>query len=298
MPDVQNELERVAELIEGEDSTGLQRSRAVCREITTNAGSSFAVGIRLTPGRCRHDMHALYAWMRLADDAADASAAARDRTRVLDRFASLTERVLAGDAPTRGIWPALAVAVEASGLEAEWLRALLVGVQQDLESIAFEHEAELEQYCDRVAGNVGRCCVAIWRVRSGVDRAAALDMAGRRGRAFQLINIARDLDEDAQAGRRYVPVERMQRLGADASAPQVRHDLVCQAQDLLESTGPLDAMVRRDAAPALWAMTRAYSMIAHRLRVVGAGAALGSGAKLGIAAGAIGRRVLAAGRLA
>ncbi len=277
---------------------GLPASRAWCREITARAGSSFAVGIRLTPARCRDAMHALYAWMRLADDAADADAPAANRAVVLDRYEALTRAMLAGDGPDGSVWPALADAVARHGLEPAWFEALLDGVRQDLEPLAFEREDELSRYCDRVAGNVGRCCVAIWGVRDGVDRAAALELAGMRGRAFQLINIARDLEPDARDGRRYVPRERLDRVGVSEIGDAMRADLVREAMDLLERGAALEGMVRADAGPALWAMTRAYTLIAHRLRGPGGNVSLGSGAKLGIAAGALGRRVLVAGRLA
>lgn len=298
MAETSYELGRVEALIEGGTGVDVAASRGFCRSITANAGSSFGVGIRLTPSRCRDGMHALYAWMRLADDAADADAPAEEREAVLDRFAELTDLALAGKPRAVGVWPAVSAAVEAYGLEGDWLRALLAGVRQDLEAIAFERDAELAEYCDRVAGNVGRCCVAIWGVRGGAHRAGALALAGMRGRAFQLINIARDLEEDARAGRRYVPGERLSRLGVSLGDRAVREDLLREGLDLLESSRPLEGMVRRDAGPALWAMTRAYTLIAHRLRGPGGNVSLGSGAKLGIAAGALGRRVLAAGRLA
>ena len=298
MAETSHELERVEALIEGGARVGLAGSLVACRAITAGAGSSFGVGIRLTPARCRDGMHALYAWMRLADDAADADAPAAQRSLVLDRFAALTESAVCGQAADRGVWPAVAEAVRAHGLEAAWLRALLEGVRQDLEPIAFERDSELAEYCDRVAGNVGRCCVAIWGVRSQRDRGEALELAGMRGRAFQLINIARDIEEDAQAGRRYVPDERLCRLGVGHGDEAAREDLLCEGLDLLESSRALEGMVRRDAGPALWAMTRAYTLIAHRLRRAGGNVSLGSGAKLGIAAGALGRRVLVAGRLA
>ena len=243
-------------------------------------------------------MHALYAWMRLADDAADADAPAATRGALLDRFAELTEGALRGEPEARGIWQAVASAVVAHELDAAWLRALLAGVRQDLAPIAFERERELAEYCDRVAGNVGRCCVAIWGVVDGVHRPGALALAGMRGRAFQLINIARDIEEDMRAGRRYVPGERLRTLDAELGDAATREDLLREGLALLESSRPLDGMVRRDARPALWAMTRAYTLIAHRLHGASGGASLGSGAKLGIAAGALGRRVLAAGRLA
>ena len=298
MAETSYQLERVEALIEGGEPVDLAGSRALCREITSRAGSSFGVGIRLTPSRCRDGMHALYAWMRLADDAADAEAPADRRRGLLDRFEQLTEAALRGEPEARSVWPAVAGAVREHGLDGDWLRALLAGVRQDLEPIAFEREAELAEYCDRVAGNVGRCCVAIWGVRDGAHREGALALAGMRGRAFQLINIARDIEEDARAGRRYVPSERLGRLAVCVDDRAVRDDLLREGMDLLESSRPLEGLVRRDAGPALWAMTRAYTLIAHRLRGPGGSVTLGSGAKLGIAAGAIGRRVLAAGRLA
>ena len=246
-------------------------------------------------------MHAVYAWMRLADDAADAAAGADERGGLLDRFEALTRRSLAGDAPARSIWPAFSDAVRTHGLDRSWLEGLLEGVRQDVGPIAFTHEHELRAYCDRVAGNVGRCCVAIWGVRGGMDQGRAFELAGLRGRAFQLVNIARDIEADARAGRRYVPDERLARLGVvpgHAHDDRVRDDLLREAKDLLEQSAPLAGMVRADATPALWAMTRAYTLVAHRLGRRAKPATLGGGAKVGIALGAIGRRVLAAGRLA
>lgn len=296
MAEDQNELERLAELIDA-DRCDLAESAARCREITARAGSSFGVGIRLTPARCRSAMHAIYAWMRLADDAADATAPAASRAAVLEKLEQRTRDAFAGNAGG-GIWPSFARAAAAHELEPAWFDSFLQGVRADLDTVELDTEEQLDAYCDRVAGNVGRCCVAIWGVRDAAERDDACQLAGMRGRALQRINIARDLEEDARAGRRYVPSERLDRLGASPTDPRVRDDLLREAMDMLDASTPLDAMVRRDAGPALWAMTRAYRMVARRLGRAGASSSLGGGAKLTIAAGAIGRRVLAAGRLA
>lgn len=242
-------------------------------------------------------MHAIYAWMRLADDAADLEAPTQDRAAVLERFEQRSRDAFAGDAGG-GIWPAFAVAVKECDLRPAWFESFLMGVRADLEPVEFDTDDELDAYCDRVAGNVGRCCVAIWGVRDGADRDHACDLAGMRGRALQRINIARDLEEDARAGRRYVPAERLGQLDAGPTDPRVRDDLLREAVDMLDASAPLEVLVRRDAGPALWAMTRAYRLVARRLSRAGGSSSLSGGAKLGIAAGAIGRRVLAAGRLA
>jgi phytoene synthase len=291
-----DQLARIESLIGG-DRVDLASSLARCRRITAGAGSSFGVGIRLTPARCRDSMHAIYAWMRLADDAADATAPVETRARVLECFERLTERALAGEAEG-SIWPAFAHAARANGLDASWFASFLEGMRADLGPVRLESDADLDTYCDRVAGNVGRCCVAIWGLRRGVHAEKAYELAGLRGRALQRINIARDLDEDARAGRCYVPRALTERLGAQPTDRAVRSALLREAADQLEASAALDGMVRRDAGPALWAMTRAYRLIARRLDEPGVASSLGGTAKLGIAAGAIGRRVLAVGRLA
>lgn len=296
MAEDQKELESLAAMIDA-DRCDLAESVAKCREITSRAGSSFGVGIRLTPARCRDAMHAIYAWMRLADDAADASAHPASRAAVLNRLEQRTRDAFAGDVGG-SIWPAFARATAAHDLEPAWFESFLEGVRADLGTVELETDEQLDGYCDRVAGNVGRCCVAIWGVRDAAEREQACELAGVRGRALQRINIARDLEEDARAGRRYVPRERLDRLGASPTDPRVRVDLLREAVDMLDASVPLESMVRRDAGPALWAMTRAYRMVARRLGRAGASGSLGGGAKLTIAAGAIGRRVLAAGRLA
>lgn len=296
MAEHKHELERLAALIDA-DPCDVTSSVACCKLITAQAGSSFGVGIRLTPARCRDAMHAVYAWMRLADDAADLHAEADERAALLDRFEARSLSAFAGN-PGGGIWPAFALAVEQCDLRPAWFDSFLEGVRADLESVEFDTDEELDAYCDRVAGNVGRCCVAIWGVRAGVDRDEACDLAGVRGRALQRINIARDLEEDALAGRRYVPAERLRRLDAGPTDPRVRDDLLREAIDMLDASASLESLVRRDAGPALWAMTRAYRLVARRLGRAGGSSSLSGGAKLGIAAGAIGRRVLVAGRLA
>ncbi|MEQ9095188.1 MAG: phytoene/squalene synthase family protein [Phycisphaerales bacterium] len=296
MAESPSQFDHISTLIDGVEAD-LTTSTMFCRQITAQAGSSFAVGIRLTPARCRDAMHAVYAWMRLADDIADAQAPAGQRAAMLDRFEARTEAAFSGE-PGGAIWPAFARAAAEHQFKMAWFESFLQGVRTDLHTVKFETDEQLEAYCDRVAGNVGRCCVAIWGMRRQAEFDRACDLAGLRGRALQRINIARDLEEDARADRRYVPTERLSRLGAGPMDARVRDDLVREAMDMLDESGPLEGMIRKDAGPALWAMTRAYRLVARRLGQAGASPSLGGRAKLGIAAGALGRRVLAAGRLA
>ncbi|GIW73605.1 MAG: hypothetical protein KatS3mg103_0127 [Phycisphaerales bacterium] len=299
-------IERFGALIEGARPTTLHASQALCRDVTRRAGSSFAIGILLTPRRSRPAMHAVYAWMRLADDVADAPWPIERRRSLLDRFESQTERALAGRPAEGGPWPALVWAMERHELEPAWFRGLLAGVRQDLEPTPLATLGDLHTYCDRVAGNVGRCCVAIWGLRPGWNRDEALDLAGRRGRALQLVNIARDLQADARVGRRYVPDEVLAELDAGPTDRRVRAWLVERALREIDRTSPLEAAVRPQARPALWAMTRAYLVLGRRLlaegardgRVASAQAdrlSLGLRAKAAIALGAVGRGLLGIG---
>lgn len=281
-----------------EPSPSLAESYAVCRRVTAGSGTSFAIGIRLTPARCRPAMTAIYAWMRLADDAADADAPADDRRAVLDAFEFDTRGTLAGTPPDRSLWPAVAEAVREHQIEPAWLLGLIAGVRQDVGLVDLDTDGQLMAYCDRVAGNVGRCCTAIWGLRPGVSRDAALELAALRGRGFQLINIARDLESDLAAGRRYLPRERLARLGIDPTSADgvraARADLAAAAEAMLAESAPLDGLIRRDARAATWAMTSAYGAILGRLRRQRP-PRLTAASKLRVAIGALARRVLPAG---
>lgn len=187
-------------------------SFAYCHEVTSRANSSFPLAFRLLPVPKRRAMDALYAFMRVTDDLADApgeSAAKRDD---LVRWRASLVAALAGR-PSHPVHPALAETVTRYAIPARYLHDVIDGVAADLDAVRFATFADLYPYCYRVASAVGLACVPVWGVRPGATLAEAAGPAEAAGIAFQLTNILRDLGEDAARGRVYLPEDDLGRFG-------------------------------------------------------------------------------------
>jgi squalene synthase HpnD len=171
--------------------------------IVRAAGTSFYRGMRVLPPDRRHAMYAIYAFCRMVDDIADEAGAFADK---LPELTAWRERVAAlyrgqSDGPVTRI---LAVAVARFDLHQTDFLAVIDGMQMDAETtIVAPDLATLDLYCDRVAAAVGRLSVRAF----GDASHAADQVAHSLGRALQLTNILRDLREDAERGRLYLPRE-------------------------------------------------------------------------------------------
>jgi phytoene synthase len=191
----------------------MRASYRSCREICRRAGSNFTLSFLLLPPAKRRAMEALYAFMRHTDDLADRAEPAVVRAEALSRWRAALEAALRNHpCPVRhddswppeaeALLPALADTVARFQIPVEHLRSVIDGVEMDLWPRRYETFAELETYCRRVASAVGLACVHIWGFRGE----AALEPAARCGIALQLTNILRDLGEDAQNDRVYLPL--------------------------------------------------------------------------------------------
>ena len=185
-------------------------------------------------------MHALYAFMRhsddIADDPADDRQPGRSPRELLREWRGALERALSGggtvdelDPCGRAILPAVAQTVREFQIPPESLLAVLDGVEMDLEPRVYATFDELAVYCQRVASAVGLACMHIWGFRCGnlvepnpsADQDGSAPGPGRSaGLALQLTNILRDLSEDAQRGRVYVPLEDINACGYSAGELQ------------------------------------------------------------------------------
>jgi len=179
---------------------------AYCAEVTRRSGSSFGVAFRLLPPERRAALNAVYAFCRFVDDVAD-DAAARDPAALLARWREELDAVYAG-APGHPIGVALADAVRRFSLDRRHFDDLITGVETDLVRRRYETFEELADYCYRVASTVGLLCVEIF----GYGQPSARDYARDLGIAFQLTNILRDVREDAERGRIYLPLEDLRRF--------------------------------------------------------------------------------------
>jgi phytoene synthase len=168
------------------------------------ASSSFYTAMRILPRSRREAMYAVYAFCRAIDDVADSSESCADRARKLQVWRTEVDALFNGQPPER--LSALAASVRAFALRPDDFHAVIDGMMMDVNGDTRAPDwATLDLYCDRVASAVGRISVRIF----GVDSQHGEALAYHLGRALQLTNILRDLDEDAILGRLYLPREAL-----------------------------------------------------------------------------------------
>jgi presqualene diphosphate synthase len=193
------------------------------------ARSSFYAGMRVLPKRERAAMYAIYAFARAVDDVADDLAGDRaSRAAALDRWRAEIGALYRGD--DGGGAAFLAGPIRRFGLRQADFDAVIDGMAMDVaRDIRWPSHTELDLYCDRVASAVGRLSVKVF----GMEEAPGLALAHHLGRALQLTNILRDIDEDAAIGRVYLPREAIEAAGirvgdVDAVVNDPRIDQVAQ----------------------------------------------------------------------
>jgi len=232
--------------------------------------SSFYAAMRVLPSPRREEMFAIYAFCRAVDDVADGQGDHASRTAALESWRVDIGALFGGAAPAR--LADLVAPVRTFALARQDFMAVIDGVAMDACCDIVAPEAVmLDLYCDRVASAVGRLAVRVFGL-PGEDGTA---LAFHLGRALQLTNILRDVDEDAARGRLYVPRELLRDAGVEhhglASTlrhpgfPQACMQLARQAQshfvqaNAIMSRHPL-ALVR---APTL--MARVYEALLARM---------------------------------
>jgi phytoene synthase len=281
---------------------------------TIAAGSrSFATAARVFPPAVRDDAYLLYAWCRYCDDAVDGQVlghgrtgmAPCERTARLDSLFARTHRALAGEA-TPGDTPfeGLRRVAQHRAIPARYPLELLEGFAKDVRGERYDDPADTLTYCYHVAGTVG----VMMAIVMGTHDEAALDRACDLGIALQLTNIARDLVEDAEAGRVYVPAAWLREIGvgpAELAHPARRAHAARLATRLLDLAEPYYESARAGlpylslrSAWAVDAARRIYRDIGVLTRERGARAwddraVVGRGRKWGQLVRALGTAVLA-----
>ena len=193
----------------------LEASQRFCDEIAQREARNFHLAFRLLPAEARRSMCALYAFMRHTDDLADEDGPAAEKTKALIAWRKELDDALGGRPSQWPGLPALVEVVRRSSMPTELLHEVIDGVEMDIEPRRFANFDELAVYCRRVASAVGLCCIHIWGFESRGGRAERL--AEQCGLALQLTNILRDVREDAERGRIYLPQDAMERFGVEPS---------------------------------------------------------------------------------
>jgi phytoene synthase len=219
----------------------VEEAYAEVGRITRREAKNFAYGIMVLPRAKRQAIAAIYAFARAVDDVADGELPPEEKRARLEEL-----RAALGEDPADPVFMALRDARERFGIPREPLEALIDGGLQDLEQSTYADFAELRSYCEKVAGAVGLACVPVY---GSDDTGHAMTL----GIALQLINIIRDVDEDRQLGRVYLPQDELIAFGVEelAPSPQFRELMAFEAEraraHLAEGLRLLDSLDRRSA---------------------------------------------------
>jgi len=190
-------------------STDLDAAYEYCRLRTKQGASNFYYGFALLPAAQRRAVYAVYAFARECDDLVDGDLPPEEAARRLGQYRAALERCLAGDADG-AVFEALSDVARRYGVAGELLFDLIRGVEMDLTVRRYASFSELQQYCGLVASTMGQVCISIFG-HNGHDEAR--EHAASLGIALQLTNILRDVREDADRGRIYLPLEDLRDFG-------------------------------------------------------------------------------------
>ncbi|MEQ8858874.1 MAG: phytoene/squalene synthase family protein [Pseudomonadales bacterium] len=246
---------------------------AACRSLLRDGSRSFALAARLLPRSIADAATGLYAFCRVADDLIDGAGSAPARERALDGLRRRLDDVYRqqpGEHPEDRV---LACLVHDHGVPRALPDALLEGFAWDAEGRRYRTLAELEAYGVRVAGTVGLMLCLLMGERRPQQLARACDL----GIAMQLTNIARDVGEDARAGRLYLPLDWFEAAGLDAAgwlrAPahgarlaRMVDALLIRADELYRRGDAGIERLPRGCRPGIRAARRIYADIGRTLR--------------------------------
>jgi 15-cis-phytoene synthase len=218
-------------------------------------------------------MCAIYAFMRHCDDLSDSPATA-DKAKLIQSIAEWRvqlNRALSGDVESNPIWPAFYDTVERYSIPHRFFHEMIDGIMSDLEPRQIQTFDELYRYCYQVASVVGLTIVHIF----GFDSVKALLLAEKCGVAFQLTNILRDVREDAEASRVYLPREDLDRFSV--SVDQLRsgkeddhfRELMSfeadRARQYYGESAGLSELVTQKSRRSLWALREIYLRLLLRI---------------------------------
>ena len=180
-----------------------------------SSGSSFHTAMRILPPSQRQAMFEIYAFCRAVDDIADGDTQHADRLAALEQWRTDIAACYAGCAPAA--LRSLDEQIKAFNLQQQDFFDVIDGMIMDVvATIVAPDAATLDLYCDRVASAVGRLAIRVF----GLEEQPGIELAHHLGRALQLTNILRDLDEDAEIGRLYLPSEALAAAGIPLGSPR------------------------------------------------------------------------------
>jgi len=241
----------------------VDRSYEYCRRVARSRAKNFYYSFLLLSGQQRKAMCAIYAFMRYCDDLSDAPGVS-DRGAAIARWRQDLKAALEGHVPDHPAWPAFTDAVARYQIPHQYFFEMIEGVSSDLGPRRLRTFEELYDYCYHVASVVGLTIIHIF----GFDAPEAVALAEKCGIAFQLTNILRDVREDAEKNRIYLPAEDFERFGVspDTFEPRDRFLELLEfeakrAREYYRQSAPLIGLVHKGSRASLRALIGIYSRL-------------------------------------
>jgi phytoene synthase len=241
----------------------LQASYKFCRHIARTRARNFYYSFLLLSRPQKDAMCAIYAFMRYCDDISEGAGASRE---AIERWRNDLNRALTGEFPANPLWPAFHDTVARYRIPHQYFHEMIDGVSSDLEPRQVQTFDELYHYCYQVASVVGLTIIHIF----GFDSPEALVLAEKCGIAFQLTNILRDVREDRENSRVYIPAEDVQRFGADLAKYNDRFVEMMRfeaerARRYYAESHPLIGLVHPESRRSLAALIEIYRRLLARI---------------------------------
>jgi len=239
-----------------EHAVTLEESYGFCQRIARTRARNFYYSFLLLS-------RAIYAFMRYCDDISEGEGASLE---AIERWHRDLDCALAGRYGENALWPAFHDTVQRCKIPHEYFYEMIAGVSSDLQPKQLQTFDELYRYCYQVASVVGLTIIHIF----GFDSPGALPLAEKCGIAFQLTNILRDVREDRENGRVYIPSEDIRRFGADLAVHDDRFVKLmafeaARARAYYDQSRPLIGLVHPRSRPSLWALIEIYRRLLTRI---------------------------------
>jgi phytoene synthase len=246
------------------------QSYAFCEGVARREAKNFYYSFLLLDAPKRQAMCAIYAFMRYCDDLSDDERIV-DRARAIGQWKADLESAFTGKVQEHALWPAFMDAIERYKIPHQYFFQMIEGVSSDLEPRQIQTFEELYDYCYHVASVVGLTVIHIF----GFEDQEALKLAEKCGIAFQLTNILRDVKEDADKQRTYLPAEDLKRF--DVSPADMRSRAVSEplrkllrfegarARDYYRESAPLVGLIHPRSRPSLKALIGIYSRLLDKI---------------------------------
>jgi phytoene synthase len=251
----------------------IRQSYEHCRRIAKARAQNFYYSFLLLDEPKRDAMCAVYAFMRHCDDLSDDPDARANgqAEQQISLWRVELDRALSGQKVDNPLWPAFCDTVDRYLIPHRFFHEMIDGVMTDIRPRPMETYEELYEYCYKVASVVGLTIVHIF----GFSSTRALLMAEKCGVAFQITNILRDVREDAEMGRVYIPSEDLRRFGVTPAQltsgvenDRFRHLMqfeAARARAFYDDSAELLNLVDRKSRRSLWALRTIYQRLLRKI---------------------------------